>query len=130
LFGGAGGDTISGNAGSDVAFGDNGQIAFTYATNGGSPSATDPALFLPAAITLLTTTVPTVGGDDIISAADGNNFVLGGLGGDQMTTGTGRDLILGDNGSMTFVSAVLTFAQTTDPALGGNDTIGAGDGDN
>ena len=58
--------------------------------------------------------------------------MLGGFGADSITTGAGRDLILGDNASATFTGGVVTYMTTTDAseATGGNDLINGGDGDN
>ncbi len=68
----------------------------------------------------------------MIDAGDGDNVVFGGVAGDAVTTGTGSDFVLGDNGVADFVPgpgrAILRRAQSTDPLVGGNDTIAAGGG--
>ncbi|OPY92604.1 MAG: hypothetical protein A4E73_00960 [Syntrophaceae bacterium PtaU1.Bin231] len=78
---------------------------------------------------LVTTRDAATGGADVIDGGDGNNIILGGIAGDSITTGTGTDLILGDNGSIQYDAAgMLSRLQATNPELGAIDTINAGAG--
>jgi Ca2+-binding RTX toxin-like protein len=116
VSGGFGGDSIGTLGGDDLIIGDNGRFSFT-------------AGVLTEAVT--TDTDASTGGNDIVTAGDGHNVVLGGVGADAVTSGTGNDLVLGDNGRALFTSAgVITLFETSDPANGGSDTIAAGEGRN
>ena len=58
-------------------------------------------------------------------------MVFGGVGSDNITTGSGNDFVLGDNGHAVYnASGTLTYLTTISPAIGGNDVIHAGDGNN
>lgn len=118
VFGGSGGDTI--NAGTDgsadVVVGDNGVA--TFASDG--------------VLTHITTNEPDDGGDDQILVGDGTDVVLGGSGADNIDAGTdaSRDITVGDNGFAVFDSVgVLTEIRTIDWAIGGDDQILVGNGD-
>jgi Ca2+-binding RTX toxin-like protein len=60
--------------------------------------------------------------------------VVGGFGNDVITTGAGADIVLGDNGAVTYTpgTTLPALAMTTDivNATGGNDIIATGGGDN
>ena len=72
-----------------------------------------------------------IGGDDILVAAGGNNIIFGGTGNDSITTGSGDDIALGDSGHAVFNAAgILTLVTTITPAIGGDDIITVGDGNN
>jgi Ca2+-binding RTX toxin-like protein len=127
IFGGAGADTITDAGGSNIVFGDNGQVGWN--TTG---------------YTGLTATAPNDGGADMITIyGTGTNWVIGGTGGDHITTGSGDDLIFGDfaafTGPVPTVPAVpyvpvawqyTSIFTTVDPLIGSNDVIDAGDGRN
>ena len=49
-------------------------------------------------------------GDDIINAGSGDNRILAGLSNDEVTTLGGTDVVLGDNGELTYFDGVLTGA--------------------
>lgn len=71
-----------------------------------------------------------MGGNDHIESGPGSDVVLGGQASDTVLSGSGNDVILGDNAVVDFVSTGhYTFARTTDPGVGGLDTIYAGEGD-
>ena len=77
------------------------------------------------------------GGHDIINTADGKNIVMGGMDNDEITTGSGNDIILGDGGfarvDKTFNPIYVTnagFNTGDDLGTAGDDVIVAGDGDN
>ncbi|NOS72615.1 MAG: hypothetical protein HOP33_22175, partial [Verrucomicrobia bacterium] len=134
IFGGAGTDTIFGSAGNDIVFGDSGQVLFAYPVAGAvsPPSATDPNLFAPAAINLLQTIAPTIGGNDMLNGDDDNDVIIGGTGDDTINGGNGSDLIFGDHGQVEYSLPVVSdftsiFTQSIDGA--GNDTIHGGAGD-
>ncbi len=76
------------------------------------------------------TTEPSIGGVDIITGGDGDNILLGGALGDIITGGIGNDIVLGDNGRVSRNAAnVVTRIETTDPDIGGEDTIEGDAGD-
>jgi Ca2+-binding RTX toxin-like protein len=126
-------DTINAGAGNNTIFGGFGQDGIT--SLGGDDNAAGDnarAIFNASGIlTSFTTTSPTIGDNDTINAGDGTNIVLGGLGNDTLTSGSGKDFILGDNGNILRTSTgILTDITTTQPDLGGIDTINGGDGQN
>ena len=74
-----------------------------------------------------------VGGDDIIDAGHGDNFVIGGAGEDRGLAGEGDDVLAGDHVLLDFTdSGVVTLLETTDTlnSDGGDDLLNAGSGDN
>ena len=110
VLGGQANDTITTGSNEDLILGDNGNVTYTAGV-----------------ATFLTTSQPDVGGNDTIDGGDGNNVVLGGTADDTITTGRGEDLLLGDNGNVTFDAAgTVIFATSSDPTIGGADTITAG----
>jgi Ca2+-binding RTX toxin-like protein len=115
-FGGAGADTITAGNGHDIAVGDSGNATF-HATS--------------LVVIDVRTTDAALAGVDTLTLGDGNNIVLGGGAADSLTTGSGNDIALGDNGRVTFDSAgFITFATTTDSAVGAGDTVSLGAGNN
>jgi len=120
ILGGIGADTITGGNGRDIVVGDNGNATFDST----------------GVMTLVQTSFAILAGsyDDIIRLGSGNNVVFGGNGGDAITTTTDDDQILGDNGKATFDSSagnsIIRDLISTDTAIGGDDTIIAGEGDN
>ncbi|HEX2649809.1 MAG TPA: DUF4347 domain-containing protein [Burkholderiales bacterium] len=116
VIGGIGQDTITGGQNDDVVLGDNGIVHF------------DPGGVIMDASVLQVGT----GDADTIDVRGGNNVVLAGAGGDQVTALGGLDLVIGDNGRAGWTGGVLTRFETTDllATTGGDDTIDAGGGDN
>jgi Ca2+-binding RTX toxin-like protein len=116
LIGGVGSDTLTAGTGNDFALGDNGEINF----------------FTDGVITDATVTEIGLGDADTISVSSGNNVVLAGAGADSVTATSGTDVVIGDNGSATWTAGIVTqiLSSDTQAGTGGNDTIGAGDGDN
>ena len=98
IFGGSGADTITadfGNPGAiqaagvnDIILGDDGEADFTAGV-----------------VTLVISTNTNDGGDDTITAGNGADIVLGGLGADTITLGDGQDAVLGDSGEAEFANA-------------------------
>jgi len=107
LLGGAKGDTITGGSDRDVILGDNGRV---YRNAG-------------HVVTKVETASPAVGGADTIRARGGDDLVLGGADGDFIYGGEGRDVLLGDNGFVTYAAGKPGFISSSDPTLGGNDSI-------
>jgi Ca2+-binding RTX toxin-like protein/flagellar hook assembly protein FlgD len=117
VIGGNGVDTISAGSGNDIIIGDNGSIRY------------DAGTFRLTEVKTTDTNIAT-GGNDTIDAGDGTNIVLGGIGSDAIKTGSGNDLILGDNGTIGYNGQGVLTITSTQVRLGGNDTILAGDGTN
>ncbi|WP_293776173.1 hypothetical protein [uncultured Oxalicibacterium sp.] len=118
VIGGYGEDTITTGIGNDVILGDNGKITL---------NANGKVTELDAS-----TDVASSGAKDIIISGDGNKFVIGGIGGDEITVGNGDGILIGDNGVVTF-DANGIYAQVIESTgyfddLGGDDTISAGNG--
>jgi len=115
IIGGFGNDKITTGSGSDDILGDNGVIEYV---NGD-------------AVRLSTNDdeIATTGADEIVGGS-GDNRILAGLSNDQVTTLDGVDVVLGDNGQLTYVNNILTKAVSSESALGGMDTLTVGDGDN
>ena len=65
-----------------------------------------------------------------IYGGEGNNQVAGGFGKDTITTLSGADRILGDNGHFNFIDGVVVNFRTSDTlsSTGDDDTIDAGEG--
>jgi Ca2+-binding RTX toxin-like protein len=118
VVGGAAGDVIGApgtGAGDDVLVGDNATVTWNPATGFVTQFAS----------------LGTAGGDDVITAGEGRNLVLGGVGADSVTSGAGDDVVLGDNGIANFTAGgVITDVTSTHLSSGGIDTITAGEGNN
>ena len=111
VFGGIGSDAIALDTGTNIAFGDNGRVAFT----GGSADSIAATQF-------------DVGGNDRIDAGHGRNVLLGGAGNDRITAGDGGNIVFGDNGTVTLADGVWTSAVSSAIAIGGDDLLAAGGG--
>ena len=124
----AGRDTILGDGGDDIIFGDHGIVQ----------------QMLPAAQKILNvrrvmdirTDQPANGADDVIHGNDGRDRIFGGNGADIISGDAGSDVIFGDHGHMSYVSgdyfgqsdtdlSTLDLVESVDTlaAWGGNDTI-------
>jgi Ca2+-binding RTX toxin-like protein len=118
VMAGVGADAVTTGGGVDLVMGDNGQ--FNWDANG--------------LMTGFASSDPALGGDDLIDVGDGANIVVGGFGNDTITTGADVDIVLGDNGAVTYTPGTtqLLQAMSTDTtnATGGDDTIIAGEGNN
>lgn len=115
ILGGAANDLIAGGTGNDVALGDNGRVLLT----GG-------------VVRLIETTDPSLGGNDTVNGDADDDILLGGAAHDRISGNTGNDILLGDNGQLNYGVdanlATLDLITSTDPAIGGNDTISGDDG--
>ena len=107
ILGGVDGDTIVANDGEDVAadildndnivIGDSGYIDWTAAEHGyipGLPGDDND----PQDIDRISTTDPSVGGDDNITTGSGFDLIFGGAADDKVFAGAGNDLVFGDHG--------------------------------
>ena len=128
IVGGTGSDTITVAGGSNIVIGDNATIGWTAGQGG---------------FTGISAISPNDGAADTITiTGTGTNWVMGGTGGDTITTGDGNDLIFGDFGSITGnvpIIPVVPFAPvgwaytsifTQNSSGGGDDVIRAGNGRN
>ncbi|HZK06225.1 MAG TPA: hypothetical protein VFC82_10350 [Actinomycetaceae bacterium] len=101
VAGGTDGDIIASGAGDDVVLGDNGSfdlIEITTVLRGLNVTSTDN----------------TIGGDDVVYAAEGNDIVLGGTGNDDIDGGAGVDYLFGDNAAFNLVLAHGYVPEQTD----------------
>ncbi|MCV6613177.1 MAG: DUF4347 domain-containing protein [Amphritea sp.] len=116
-LGGVGNDSITTGADDDAIFGDNGRLDYTNGILTGY-STTD--------------TLETTGGSDTIEAGDGNNTVFGGTHGDDIDSGIGNSILMGDNGVVELNTLGTQRVQVTSElsTLGGDDDIMARGGNN
>ncbi|MBF2026124.1 MAG: DUF4347 domain-containing protein [Oscillatoriales cyanobacterium C42_A2020_001] len=110
LLGGFGNDAITGSQGNDTILGDNGVLDYTLDGN-------------LATLDLITTTNPTLGGNDAIAGGDGRDVALGGTANDSISGNRGQDTLLGDNGRIWLTNGQNHLIETIDPDIGGSDTI-------
>ncbi|MCK4276071.1 MAG: hypothetical protein KAX78_06135 [Phycisphaerae bacterium] len=113
IFAGAGNDTIIGGSGRDVLLGDVGIIRLDIDSDLGT-------------VDRIRVDLPGVGGDDAIEGGDADDLILGGFGGDTIAGNAGNDVIIGDSGRILLTGGVIERIETTDPAIGGPDTISGG----
>ncbi|MCH2611972.1 MAG: dockerin type I domain-containing protein [Pirellulales bacterium] len=109
----------------DIVIGDNGYVHFHAYVEGQSLDV----------VSEFSTTSDHIGGNDFILTDGGADIVLGGFGSDYITAANPtlddgkRDIVLGDNGYATFSTGeVIESFTSTSPAIGGNDQILVGDG--
>ena len=123
-----GGDTITTGTGHDIVMGGEGMDIVT--TNEGFDILVgDNAIIQKAGsggLHTLRSLTGDYGDDDQLLSGDGNDILVGGLGGDTMTVGNGEDVALGDLGDVDFrnITDVVRVAITRDDA-GGDDIITA-----
>ena len=115
VIGGPFGDTITAGDGANILFGDNGRILSSLAVNGSAELA--PTLDNhPITLGLIETIDATIGGVDNITSGIGRDIILGGNGGDTIIANDGetaekpdgRNLIFGDHGFIDYVGYDLT----------------------
>jgi Ca2+-binding RTX toxin-like protein len=85
----AGSDTISGDAGDDIIFGDHGSITQSVGTSG---------ILTTSRVERARTVQPSVGAGDTIFAGADNDLVFGGFDIDEISGGDDHDVLFGDNG--------------------------------
>ncbi|MBC9906853.1 beta strand repeat-containing protein, partial [Achromobacter xylosoxidans] len=115
LFGGMGEDVIraTGAGGFNLIAGDGARALYTAAGR----------------IAMFETSYPSTGGRDSLYN-NGEGVMLGGMGADQLESGAGNNVMLGDNGRVAFVNDRVSLIETTDIAFGGDDILLAGTGSN
>lgn len=110
IFAGVGDDEVSSGLGHDIVFGDTGTYEGIFIGRRGFTLSSDHAAIAYDPVTdtsdvryrggQQTGTSATIIGDDKIHGGDGNNLIIAGGGADEVTTGTGLDVILGDLGDI------------------------------
>ena len=120
----AGIDTIDAGEGDNVVFGDYGLILQAAGTL---------RLATTGEIIRVQSTTFDQGQGDIITAGSGNDIIIGGFGGDELTVAGGENILIGDSGYVDFVTldndrtdidAIGSLAE----GLGGVDIINSGAG--
>ncbi|MBL3587047.1 hypothetical protein JMM61_16925 [Rhodovulum sulfidophilum] len=109
ILAGSGNDTVNAGNGSNAVIGDNGHLKIDEAG------------------IELTSTDPSLGGNDKITTGSGNDAVLAGVGSDTVDAGNGSNAVIGDNGHLQIDEAGIELT-SSDPSLGGNDKITTGSG--
>ena len=125
IIGGAGADVIDADQGDNIVLGDHGTITIL--------SAQGTCQNLSLELGRIATSNPSDGGSDTITTGAGNDTVLAGAVSDTITAGDGNNIVLGDNGLIDYVvddadPSDIDRIQTTDPTIGGSDTITTGAG--
>ena len=120
----AGSDEIHGEGGDDIVFGDHGVIDQADGTL---------RILTTGSVTRIATDVPDNAADDDLFGNAGRDRLLGGGGGDDIDGGEQNNVVIGDHGFIDLVvnDADLTdvdVIQTTQPTIGGVDTITTGSG--
>ncbi len=113
------GDHLYGEDGNDVVVGDNGSITRDnpVVLDGSDPTDT-PMVHRTLALLGIYTGGPIVGGDDVMSGGNNNDWLLGGVGNDAISGDGGNDHIEGDNGSDT-----LSGGDGQDDVIGGTSPL-------
>jgi Ca2+-binding RTX toxin-like protein len=121
----SGADTINGDTGNDIIFGDHGVIDQVIGTR---------RITTTGAVTFITTTQPSNGLADTIYGGSDNDIIFGGNGGDTIAAGEGNNIILGDLGYIDYVgldadpSAIDRIVSTETTSFGGSEIITSGGG--
>jgi len=124
IHGGSGIDRISAGAGDDTV---NTGTGTSYVTldSGRTELTTD------GKVARLLTAGSGAGNDTLIGSASGTVYVLGGGGNDTITTGSGADVVVGDEGTLTFgTDGALTSVVSRASDSAGADLVDAGTGTN
>ena len=95
VVGGVGQDSVSGGSGTNIILGDDGEIDGIT----GNPNQFGE---LPITVGMVETTDPGAGAADTIDIGDGDSIVMGGSGGDHITTSTSTSFVFGDDGYITW----------------------------
>ncbi|HEX8198869.1 MAG TPA: hypothetical protein VF590_00135, partial [Isosphaeraceae bacterium] len=125
-----GNDMLTGGGGNDIAMGGYGRDSMVGDT-GRDLLIGDGALVTLAGglLASIATTDPSIGDSDTLDGGGDDDILLGGAGADGLVGGDGDDILLGDFGRLQLSAGQVTGIATTDPNLGGNDTITGGAGD-
>jgi Ca2+-binding RTX toxin-like protein len=126
ILGGAANDLISGDGGDDIILGDHGLL--DYILDGDATT-----------LDLVTSTDPTLGGQDtidgdginspVVLSLYGDDLILGGADADFINGNVGNDTLLGDNGQVLYTTGQIRLVQTLSSSVGGNDSIDGGRGE-
>src|SRR5262249_23936733 len=113
VFGGSGNDAITAGSGpNNIVFGDSGEI-LSAATVNGTPNLAAPLDGHSITPGQVGTTDPAYGGNDTITTGLGRDILLGGPGNDLITANSGEtpgtpdrnNIVFGDQGYLDYVSA-------------------------
>jgi Ca2+-binding RTX toxin-like protein len=131
VIGGGGANIINTGTGDSAIIGANGTMNFC----GWNPRSWDNDCWIDFDDTILsymTSTSPSIGGNNVITAGSGQNVIIGGgPGANTITAGNGGDTIIGANGNVSFLAPGIDgVVQTSNPTNAGNETITAGTGNN
>ncbi|MDB6116211.1 MAG: cya 1, partial [Lacunisphaera sp.] len=118
---GAGNDVIVGGFGADSINGGDGNNVVIGDNGDAVYSGGLPVLF--------DTLTPENSANDTITTGSGRDQILGGAGADTINSGAGNDFIVGDEGSITSGGGITIRITTTDYDQGTGDTILGGAGD-
>jgi Ca2+-binding RTX toxin-like protein len=120
ILGGRFGDTINAGNGDNLVIGDSGRI--TSATTGVAQLSG-----VPMTLGVIETTEYADGGSDTITTGSGKDIILGGADGDDIRAGDNNDLVHGDNALISYVvDGIALTLDLIDPlanSVGGVDTI-------
>ncbi len=116
-------DTITTGAGNDLIFG--GAAGDTINAGEGDNLVLGDHGNIALSGGLLTDVASSLdgGGNDIITTGAGRDLVIGGTGADNINAGAGFNFVLGDHGTLTLSANIVTNFATTASADGGIDTI-------
>ncbi len=108
-------------SGDDLIVGDNGVADFDIASG-------------QSILVRIETNAANHGDQDFITAGAGEKIIFGGAGGDELLAGSDNeaDIVVGDEGVAIFdaVTGIVSSVSTATPAIGGDDTIRAGNASN
>jgi hypothetical protein len=127
---GAGNDTIYGGKGQDIILAGAGADT-VFTGTGTSHVLLDPGsveLSPDRRVTRMYTTAGASGADSLTGAASGTVYVIGGGGADVIRTGSGNDVIVGDEGEVRFDGATPVLVSTRNGSIGGGDVLEGGAG--
>ncbi len=111
VMGGTGANSITAGPGIDIVLGANG----TASLSGGI-------------VTSAASIDPSNGGNNTIIGGRGTDVIIGGPGSNKISTFGTSDAAVGSDGSATFMKGQITSLMTTNPTVGGKDTINGGPG--
>ena len=117
LLGGQMDDTIAGNEGNNIILGDHGYIDYVVAD--GDRSDIDA---------IVSTSTTAFGGADQITAGSGQDIIIGGRFGDTINAGDGDNLVIGDSGQITAAASGAPQLAGLPITLGLVETIAFDDG--